>query len=69
MLWLEIPILLSENKIHAHAADFNDVAVVKPRRTGYGSTVHGRSFVARADVVAIVALTDLRGHLRLEPAG
>src|SRR5260221_9773891 len=69
ILWLKIPILLSENKIHAHAADFNDVAIVKPRGTGDGSTIHGRSLVARADVVAIVALTDLRGHLRLEPAG
>src|SRR5256885_6948373 len=69
ILWLETPTLLPENKIHAHAADFNDVAIVKPRGTGYGSTVHGRSFVARADVVAIVALADLRGHLRLEPAG
>src|SRR5207253_8655254 len=69
ILLLETPMLLSENKIHAHAADFNDVAIIEARRTGDGSTVHGRSFVARADVVAIVALADLRGHLRLEPAG
>jgi len=60
--------LLSENEIHAHAADFNDVAIIKPRRAGNGSTVHGRSLIARADVVAVVALADLRGHLRLEPA-
>ena len=57
--------LLSENKIHAHAADFNDVAVIEARRTGNGRTVHGRSFVAGADVVAIVALADLRGHFGL----
>ena len=45
-----------------------EVAIVEANRTGDARTVDGRLHVSGAEVVAIIALIDLRGHIGLEPA-
>src|SRR5215470_9680557 len=66
--WLEVPILLPENKIHPYAANVDEVAVVQAHGTRNRRAIHGGHFVAGADVIAVVALADLRSHLRLKPS-
>src|SRR5258708_32160087 len=60
--------LFAEDKIQAHSADLNHVPIVETRRSLNGRAVHRWNLVARTDVKAVIALIDLRGHLRLEPA-
>src|SRR6266851_3309242 len=60
--------LLAKYKIQTQPADFDDVAIIEARRSLNRFGVHGRRSVARPDVVAVVALINLRGDIGLEPA-
>src|SRR5580704_12749279 len=60
--------LLAKNEVHAEAADFNYVTVVQLFGTSDGCAVHFGDFVAGTDIVAVVALVNLGGELRFEPA-
>src|SRR5215469_11599410 len=60
--------LLAENEIHAHAADFDQVAVVEAYGSRNRGAVDRGHFVTGAEIIAVVALVDLCGHVRLEPA-
>src|SRR5208283_2062336 len=60
--------LLPENEIQAYAANFDEVAVVEAHGAGNGRAIDGGNLVAGAKVIAVVALIDLRGHGRFEPA-
>src|SRR3954466_3614275 len=60
--------LLLEDEIHAQPADLDDISVVEARGSLHGFAVYDGNFISRTEVVAIVALIDLRGDLRLEPA-
>src|SRR5215472_6951217 len=59
--------LLANYKIHAHATNLDQVAVVQSHRAGNGRAIYNRDFGAGAQVIAVVALVNLRSHLRLEP--
>src|SRR5216683_4234425 len=59
--------LLAKYKIQAQPADFDDVTVIEARGPLNRFGVHGRGSVSRADVVAVVALINLRGDIGLEP--
>src|SRR5579863_1943680 len=60
--------LFANDEVHAHAADFDEIAVVEANGASDGRAVHGRLLVAGAEIVAVVTLIDLRGHFWLEPA-
>src|SRR5258708_34966183 len=60
--------LFANDEIQADARDFHQVAIIQPGWTRDGNTIDNRNFIAGPDVIAIIALIDLRGHLRLEPA-
>src|SRR6266849_4887651 len=52
--------LLAKQKIQTQPADFDDVAIIEARRPLNRSGVHGGRSVSRPDVVAVVALINLR---------
>src|ERR1700674_660945 len=60
--------LLAEDEVQPDAGDFDEVAVVQAHGAGDGSAVDVGNLVAGTEVVAVIALIDLRGHLRFEPA-
>src|SRR5437870_13032159 len=60
--------LLAEDEVQPDAGDFDEIAVVQAHGAGDGSAVDLGHLVAGTKVVAVVALIDLRGHLRFEPA-
>src|SRR5215831_14137638 len=60
--------LFANDEVQANAANFDEVAIIQTGWTADGHAVDKRYLVARADVVAVVALVDLRSHLRLEEA-
>src|ERR1700730_13296329 len=60
--------LIPENEIHAHPANFDDIAVIEANRPGNGCPVDRGNLVARSEVIAVIALINLGGQLRLEPA-
>src|SRR5580692_4904362 len=60
--------LFAKNEVHAHAANFDEVAIVEADRPGNGSAIYGGNLMSGSQIVAIVALIDLCSHFRLEPA-
>src|SRR5258708_10502746 len=60
--------LLAEDEAQPDAGDFDEIAVVQAHGPGDGSAVDGGHLIAGAEIVAVIALIDLRGHMRLEPA-
>src|SRR5437016_759426 len=60
--------LLAEDEVQPDAGDFDEIAVVQAHGAGDGSAVDVGNLVAGTEVVAIIALIDLRGHLWFEPA-
>src|SRR5258708_35138052 len=60
--------LLAEDEVQPDAGDFDEIAVVEPHGAGDGSAIDVGHLVAWTEIVTIVALIDLSGHLRLEPA-
>src|SRR6266853_6674293 len=65
---LRVRTLLAEDEVQPDAGDFNEIAVAKTKGAGNGSAVDTGHFVAGAEIVAVIALIDLRRHLRFEPA-
>src|SRR6266699_2093403 len=60
--------LLAENEVQPDTRDFDEIAIVQPHGAANGPAVHARHLVAGTEIVAVVALIDLRGHPWLEPA-
>src|SRR5215470_2320069 len=60
--------LFPDDEVQPDARDFDKVAVVELGRSWDRVAVYRRNFGAGANVVAVVALIDLRGHFRLKPA-
>src|SRR5580704_568291 len=60
--------LFADDEVHAHTADFDEIAVVEANWPGDWRAIYGRLLVASAEVIAIVALINLRSHFWLEPA-
>src|SRR5260370_23840578 len=60
--------LLAEDEAQPDAGDVDEIAVVQAHGAGDGSAVDGGYLIAGAEIVAVIALIDLRGHMRLEPA-
>src|SRR5205814_8420120 len=60
--------LVAKHEVHAHAAHFDDVAVIQAQRPRNRRPVDGRDLVAGAHVVSVIAAIDSRGRPRLAPA-
>src|SRR5712692_3776379 len=59
--------LFAEDKVQAHAAYFDHIAIIEAHRSLDRRAVHDGNLVARTDVKTVVALIDLCGHVRFEP--
>src|SRR2546422_5950276 len=60
--------LFADLEIHLHPADFDQIAVIQAHGAGDGVAVYPGRFLARAEVISVVALINLSRHGRLEPA-
>src|SRR5436309_14615191 len=60
--------LIAKNEVHAHAAHFDYIAIIQALWTRNWRRVNGGDFVAGTHKISVIALIDLRGELRLEPA-
>src|SRR5256885_14043011 len=60
--------LFADDEIQTNAANFDQIAVVQSCWSWNGHAIHNRNFVARTDVIAVITLINLGGHLRLKPA-
>src|SRR5215467_1632636 len=60
--------LIANNEIQANAANLDEITVIQAGQTADSDAVDHGHFVAGADVMAVVTLIDLSGHLWLEPA-
>src|SRR5713101_9927167 len=61
-------VLLAKDEVQPDAGDFDNIAVAEAHGAGDGRAIDTGHLVAGTEVVAVIALIDLRGHLRFEPA-